>query len=220
MKNLLRIVGSLQAAMGAITLISCSNSVVIGIMPGLNKPAPVVKQGDVVQWIGLDRKPMKVQFTVFSPCREGLDWTDTCHVNTTSGQFIYNCDNNQCDDPELPVGSDYGVLKIRAPQQKTAGFSSYVGVYCDPNTHTAAVQPQTAKYPQFFQWTGIGSPPPASWWVTVAPGTCQEGNEFGTRNNDGLKCTLLQSAATQNNYTVHVDGCGTPDSNTGKLTIQ
>ena len=107
------------------------------------------------------------------------------------------------------------------PKVTPSAFSSYVGVYCDPASHAAAVQPQTAAKGQTFQWDGIGSPAPAAWWVTVAATTCTSGStEFGTRNNDPLTCTVAQTATTQNNYAVHVDGCTMPDSMTGMLTIQ
>ena len=222
MNNSPLIVCSLAAAIAALVLSSCGNNLKIVVVPGFNKPAPAVNKGDVVTWTGLDGKPMKVQFTVFSPCKEGLGWIDTCSVNTASGKFIYSCESNQCDDPELPVGGVYGPPGFPTrPKANPSTFTSYVGVYCDPQTHVAAVQAQTAAKGQTFQWEGIGSPAPALWWVTVSATTCTSGStEFGTRNNDPLTCTVAQTATTQNNYAVHVDGCTTPDSTTGVLTIQ
>ncbi len=222
MKKSALIVCFLAAVTATSVLTSCGHTLDIVVVPGLNKPAPVVNKGDVVKWIGLNGNSMQVQFTVFSPCTEGLGLINTCHVNTDKGKFIYSCENGQCDDPELPVGGVYGPpARPKGPTVTPSGFSSYVGVYCDPASHAAAAQPQTAAKGQTFQWDGIGSPAPAAWWVTVDSKTCTSGStEFGTRNNDPLTCTVGMNATSQNNYAVHVDGCTTPDSMTGMLTIQ
>jgi hypothetical protein len=227
MKNSARIfcVATIALA-GALALNSCgnTNTLKIVVMPGLNKTTPAVNKGDVVSWTGTDGSDMKVQFEVFSPCSEPESqnggWVHTCHVNVASGNFLYDCENSGCSDPELPVGGGYGTFGGgHRPSAVTAkGFSSYVGVYCDPKTSVASVQPQTAKAGQVFQWAGIGTPPPTGWWVTVAANTCQEGTEFGTRNGN-LACTVLAGATTQNNYPVHVEPCGTTDESTGVLNI-
>jgi len=225
MKKSASVTFSMAMALSAISILSsCSQKLELVSMPGLDKVSPMVKKGDVITWKGPDGKPMKVQFTVFSPCNE-TGMTDTCTVKEQSGLFLYSCENSGCSDPELPVGGGYGTFGNKNGQGtlgntlSVAGPStSYVGVYCDPTSKTAAVQAEMAKPGQVFQWVGIPQPS-QKWYVTVNTGTCMEGTEFGTRNGN-LTCTVLQGAMSQNMYHVHVEPCMNTDSDSGMLTIQ
>jgi len=215
MRRVLTVVYALAVGLGIGTLTGCKRSIEIQVVPGFNKPVPVLEKGDVITWKTADGYDMKVQFTPFSPCEESDNPTATCHVKVNSGMFPYVCD--QCDDPVVPVKSSIGVLgkfQTTGTRAKTSGNPAYVGVYCDAQNAAMAV-PETASPGMQFQWIPAGEKPSENWSVTVNGGTCNGTNQFGTGTKN-LICTVLTGAKSQD-YKVHVNGC---TDGTAHLTIQ
>src|ERR1700686_5194552 len=104
MRTVLTSVGALAVGFGVVTMTGCRRPIQIQVIPGFNKPVPMVEKGDVITWAGTDGKEMKVQFLPFSPCEDSDgNPTATCHVKVSSGNLPYVCD--QCDDPVVPVKS-------------------------------------------------------------------------------------------------------------------
>src|SRR5271163_2047256 len=106
MKDGLLVLFTLAVGLGASMLTGCRSPAAIDIqvIPGFNKPVPVLKQHDVVTWHDATGAKMQVKFDPYSPC-ETTDGnpTDTCHIKVSKGMFPYACD--ACDDPVVPVGS-------------------------------------------------------------------------------------------------------------------
>jgi len=191
---------------------SKSNRMMMEVEP-LGKVAPHPRSGDVLVW----PKSAPASFVpVGGLCDEGKDNITTCTIRKglDTGQariFRYTCPG--CTDPDVPVGSDIGVLKHPPLAQLPAAAAAMpILVYCDANTAKAYPAEAPVTKGQDIAWAPDGSlGPDTAWRVYNLINACPNDSY-----SDSTLCRVKDTVTLPYTYRVHVDGCTTDGSATLK----
>lgn len=196
----------------------------VGLLAGCTKPQMTVEvlangklmmyvpKGTTVNWIDENSQGVGVTFPYANPCQGGVPngpATSTCVVET--GQAIYNCQGNLCEDPGIGVEPSTGTeLKHLLVKSQSRGIAQLYQVFCDANGNA------TADGPPVQQNADIG-------FVTTVPMTDFTLSNFNPavcnpatiKNN--TTCTVTMNGPIEATYQVQYSACQNPG--TGKLHI-
>jgi len=191
------------------TLAGCGHNEAQFVFSDVGDPLLYAKAGDVIKW-SHQGNPLAVNFKYgANPCTAG-DPVGTCKIQATRGEYFYDCQG--CADPAIVVGSDVsGRLTTKGgilpPPYATPKDPK---VYCDSGQAKVS-QPITAKVGDSFEIYPVGD---ITFSVKFLTPTCTQGDSL---TNSAPSCTVIQGAASQPAYPIHIDGCTT--DGTGSLTI-
>ena len=221
MKNKLAVLAALVVGFGCGTLVNCDNnqkkSITLKVIPGFNKPIPIIDPGDTIEWFNPDSSDLYVDFLAKTPCQGNEKHVHTCVVSVSDGMYPYECAG--CEDPTIPIGRSTIYRHKRsaaAAPGSPVTTPSASALSCESGNAqvTPVIKGLTGQY---FVFSPSGNDV-KNWTVTlpdVPSKTCEEGDSF--QGPDPQRCTIAAPLTSDITYNVVINDCSNNKNAQGKI---